>query len=68
VAEGWRTRSRKCLEVQSNGGTSWPPLAILVFVEPRRTLLAFSGSGTNTFQFVRTQAAWKIASVVWDDN
>jgi hypothetical protein len=29
---------------------------------------SFSGSGTNSFQFVRTSAGWKIASVVWDDN
>jgi hypothetical protein len=28
----------------------------------------FSGSGTNSFQFVRTSAGWKIASVIWDDN
>jgi ribosomal-protein-serine acetyltransferase len=30
--------------------------------------MSFSGSGTNSFQFVRTSAGWKIASVVWDDN
>jgi ribosomal-protein-serine acetyltransferase len=30
--------------------------------------VSFSGSGTNSFQFVRTSAGWKIASVVWDDN
>jgi ribosomal-protein-serine acetyltransferase len=28
----------------------------------------FSGSGTNSFQFVRTLAGWKIASVIWDDK
>jgi ribosomal-protein-serine acetyltransferase len=30
--------------------------------------VSFSGSGTNSFQFVRTSAGWKIASVVWDDD
>jgi ribosomal-protein-serine acetyltransferase len=30
--------------------------------------MSFSGSGANSFQFVRTSAGWKIASVVWDDN
>jgi hypothetical protein len=30
--------------------------------------ISFSGSGTNSFQFVRTSAGWKIASIVWDDN
>jgi ribosomal-protein-serine acetyltransferase len=30
--------------------------------------VSFSGSGANSFQFVRTSAGWKIASVVWDDN
>jgi hypothetical protein len=30
--------------------------------------VSFSGSGTNSFQFVRTSTGWKIVSVVWDDN
>jgi ribosomal-protein-serine acetyltransferase len=34
----------------------------------RAQTMSFSGSGTNSFQFVRTAAGWKIASVVWDDN
>jgi ribosomal-protein-serine acetyltransferase len=29
---------------------------------------SFAGSGTNSFQYVRTPAGWKIASVIWDDN
>jgi len=29
--------------------------------------MSFSGSGTKSFQFVRTSAGWKIASIVWDE-
>ena len=30
--------------------------------------VAFEGGGTKSLQFVRTERAWKIASLVWTDD
>lgn len=29
---------------------------------------AFRGTGTKTFQFIKTEAGWRIFSVAWDDD